>query len=54
LCDIDKSAFSAEELFYAHIKERVAGKSDQVPEYNTIKNSGHEGGDFVFMKSQSK
>ena len=54
LRDIDKPAFSAEELFYAHIKERVAGKSDQVPEYNTIKNSGHEGGDFVFMKSRER
>ena len=42
--------FSAEELFMAHIKERVAGNADQVPEYNIIRNSGHDGGDFVFQR----
>jgi len=48
LGEMDRRTFTAEELFYEYIKERVAGKSDQVPEYNTIKNSGHEGGDFIF------
>jgi hypothetical protein len=28
----------------------VAGSSDQTPEYNIIRNSGHEGGDFVFKR----
>jgi hypothetical protein len=28
----------------------VAGSSEQTPEYNIIRNSGHEGGDFVFRK----
>ena len=50
LKDMGKKAFSAEELFYQHIKERVAGKADQTPEYNVIRNSGHEGGDFVFKR----
>jgi len=42
--------FTAEQLFYDQIKERVAGTAEQVPEYNIIKNSGHEGGDFVFIQ----
>ena len=43
--------FTAEQLFYNHIKEYVAGSSEQVPEYNIIKNSGHKGGDFVFVQN---
>ena len=49
LREVDKTTFTAEELFHSFIKERVAGKSEQTPEYNTIKNSGHDGGDFVFQ-----
>ncbi|MBI5747547.1 MAG: SUMF1/EgtB/PvdO family nonheme iron enzyme [Nitrospinae bacterium] len=48
LKEADKGIFTAEELFHGRVKEIVAGKSEQVPEYNNIKNSGHEGGDFVF------
>ncbi|MBI3584374.1 MAG: caspase family protein, partial [Nitrospinae bacterium] len=48
LKEADKGIFTAEELFHGRVKSSVAGKSDQVPEYNDIKNSGHEGGDFVF------
>jgi formylglycine-generating enzyme required for sulfatase activity len=48
LKESDKETFTAEEIFHTRIKEIVAGKSDQVPEYSNIKNSGHEGGDFVF------
>jgi hypothetical protein len=47
---MESKAFTADELFYRHIRSRVAGKSDQVPEYKEIRNSGHEGGDFVFIK----
>ncbi|MBI5749164.1 MAG: SUMF1/EgtB/PvdO family nonheme iron enzyme [Nitrospinae bacterium] len=51
LKETEKNVFTAEELFHGRgsVKEMVAGKSDQVPEYNTIKNSGHGGGDFVFQ-----
>ncbi len=51
LRETEKNVFTAEELFHGRgsVKEVVAGKSDQVPEYNTIKNSGHDGGDFVFQ-----
>jgi len=52
LDEVDQKAFTAEELFYGYIKERVAGKSEQVPEYNTIRNSGHDGGDFIFIKTE--
>ncbi|KJU84525.1 peptidase C14 caspase catalytic subunit p20 [Candidatus Magnetobacterium bavaricum] len=49
LNEAENGTFTAEELFYGgKVKEIVAGKSNQVPEYNTIKNSGHDGGDFVF------
>jgi len=47
---MEKTAFTAEELFYEHIKEQVAENAEQVPEYNTIRNSGHNGGDFVFIR----
>jgi hypothetical protein len=47
---MEKDVFTAEELFYEHVKERVAGNADQIPEYNIIRNSGHDGGDFVFRR----
>ncbi|KJU84524.1 peptidase C14, caspase catalytic subunit p20 [Candidatus Magnetobacterium bavaricum] len=49
LKEVDKGTFTAEELFYGgKVKESVGGKSEQLPEYNNIRNSGHDGGDFVF------
>ena len=50
LRDMDQSVFTAEELFYEYVKEVVAGSAEQIPEYNTIRNSGHKGGDFIFKK----
>ena len=47
---IELSEFTAEELYIQYIKEIVAGSSDQTPEYRIIRNSGHEGGDFVFKR----
>jgi WD40 repeat protein len=47
---MEDSRFTAQELFIKHIKESVAGKSNQTPEYNIIRDSGHDGGDFVFQK----
>lgn len=46
----DKDIFTAEELHVMHLKESVAGRADQTPEYKIIRNSGHDGGDFVFVK----
>jgi hypothetical protein len=45
-----ESSFTAEELMVMQIKETVGGKSEQTPEYKIITNSGHEGGDFIFVK----
>jgi len=50
LAGIEHKEFTAEELYYQYIKEIVAGSSEQTPEYNIIRNSGHEGGDFVFYR----
>jgi uncharacterized caspase-like protein len=51
LQEIDKPVFAADELFSQHVKARVAGKSEQVPQYGSIRNSGDEGGDFLFVRS---
>jgi len=45
-----EQVFAADELFQQYIKERVAGKSNQMPQYNPLLNSGHESGDFVFVR----
>lgn len=50
LTNMDLDEFTAEELYIQYIKEMVAGSSEQTPEYNIIRNSGHEGGDFVFKR----
>ncbi len=50
LKNIEQREFTAEELYYQFIREMVAGSSEQTPEYNIIRNSGHEGGDFVFVR----
>ena len=44
--------FTAEELLVHQIKESVAGRANQTPEYKIRRNSGHEGGDFVFVKKR--
>jgi formylglycine-generating enzyme len=49
LKDADNTIFTAEELFHGRVKAIVAGRSDQVPQYSDIRNSGHEAGDFVFQ-----
>lgn len=46
--------FSADQLFHGFVKERVAGLSEQVPQYNMIRNSGHADGDFVFERRDAE
>lgn len=46
----DKDKFTASELFRDFVQERVAGGANQTPEYNPLRNSGHESGDFVFTR----
>lgn len=50
LTTTDDQAFSAEILFQQFIRVSVAGKSDQTPQYGAIRNSGHDSGDFVFVR----
>jgi uncharacterized caspase-like protein len=50
LREIDKGKFTAAELFRSYVEERVAGRAEQTPEYNPLRNSGHQSGDFVFVK----
>lgn len=46
----DRSVFTGAELLTNRIREAVAGRAEQTPEYKVIRNSGHDGGDFVFVK----
>lgn len=45
--------FTAIDLFYSSIRRQVAGRSSQVPEYSTIRNSNDDDGDFVFVRGPS-
>lgn len=46
------SVFTDDELFNKNIKEVVAGNTEQTPQYNALKNSGHEDGSFIFVKKR--
>jgi TPR repeat protein len=46
----DEAMFTASDLFYNSIRQQVAGMSDQLPQYTFIQNSGHDEGDFIFMR----
>lgn len=50
LREMDKGQFTAAELFRSHVEESVAGRANQTPEYNPLRNSGHESGDFIFVR----
>jgi hypothetical protein len=50
LREMDQGAFTATELFHNHVEERVVGSAEQTPEYSPLRNSGHQNGDFVFVK----
>ncbi len=45
------SIFPAEGVFDEYIQVSVAGRSDQTPQYSPVRNSGHDSGDFVFVRS---
>ena len=45
------SKFTVEELFDS-VRESVGGRSDQIPQLNPLRNSGHEGGLFIFEHLQ--
>ena len=47
----DHPVFTASDLFYSSVRQQVAGKSEQMPQYSIIRNSDHEQGDFVFVRA---
>lgn len=46
----EADAFTGHELFRDYVQEPVAGRANQTPEDNPLRNSGHESGDFVFIR----
>jgi TPR repeat protein len=42
--------FTASDLFYGSVRQQVAGRSSQLPQYSIIRNSSHDDGDFVFTR----
>lgn len=47
---MDGPRFTATELFVGHVLGSVASGAGRIPAYNPLRNSGHEGGDFVFKR----
>src|SRR5271166_4688653 len=47
---MEDNNFTAAFLFQTFIQPRVGGRSDQLPQYSWIRNSGHDAGDFVFSR----
>lgn len=52
LKEMDADPVTVEELF-SGVRESVAGRSSQVPECNPLKDSGHDGGTFIFEKKKA-
>ena len=53
LQQFESPAFAARELFDRYIQVSVAGRSHQVPQYQLIRDSGHDGGDFIFVRKSA-
>ncbi len=49
---MDEPQFTAASLFQK-VQEQVGGRSAQMPQYDVLRNSGHEFGDFVFSRGGS-
>jgi hypothetical protein len=47
---MDFDAFTAQELYAVRILPVVSGKAKQEPKHSFLRESGHEGGDFVFVR----
>ena len=50
LLQMKEDEFTANELFHNFIQPKVGGRSEQLPQYRPIRNSGDDGGDFVFFR----
>ncbi|HEX8072235.1 MAG TPA: caspase family protein [Pyrinomonadaceae bacterium] len=54
LREMDGDTFAAADLFHDQkIRDVVEGNSEQQPEYSPLRNSGHDGGDFIFSRRVS-
>lgn len=47
----EDAAFSAGTLFSDSVRIRVGGRANQTPLYGPLRNSGDQGGDFIFVRS---
>lgn len=52
LSEMERETFTGMELFRDYVLESVAGKAKQTPEYSVLKNSGHDGGEFIFVRKK--
>jgi WD40 repeat protein len=52
LKEFEWDVFTAQELFQEYIRIPVAGNSDQTPEFDALRNSGHIDGHFVFVRKR--
>ena len=50
LQNMQENVFTSEELFEKYIEHQVQLNSNQTPNFQEIRKSGHEGGDFIFQK----
>jgi TPR repeat protein len=50
----DAKTFTAGDMFHDSVLRQVAGNADQTPQYSSIRNSGDDAGDFVFMRSATE
>ena len=48
--DQNKKSFIRSGELYNEIREAVISNTDNNPQFEIIKNSGHEGGEFIFLK----
>jgi formylglycine-generating enzyme required for sulfatase activity len=53
LTEINQTKVTADDVFRRYVRNRVIGRADQTPEYKGIKNSGDDGGDFVFQLARA-
>jgi tetratricopeptide (TPR) repeat protein len=49
---MEQDSFPAMDLFQQFVRVRVAGRSEQTPEYDFIHDSVHIDGDFVFFRKR--
>ena len=52
LSEMERETFTGMELFRDYVLESVAGRGKQTPEYSALRNSGHDGGEFVFVRKK--